>query len=132
MQPTQLGETEEVITGCTFPDSPLRKNKTERSTAANEILEEGSRGKGGWRVGGLRAFNTEGEKKMLSAEETAVRRVSRILIAALMGTSELAGILEMMEEQKNPPKNEEMLMFDHETGRLDNVWKACNSVRDKN
>lgn len=42
---------------------------------------------------------------MLSAEEAAARRVSRMLIVVSVGTSELAEILEMMmEEQKKTPK----------------------------
>lgn len=56
-----------------------------------------------------------------------------MLIIASTGASELAEIVEMtMEEQKK--KDEEMLTFDHETGRLDDVWKSCNSVtvRDMN
>lgn len=48
---------------------------------------------------GIACIQHRGGKKMLSAGEVAVRRVSRMLIVASMGTSELAGILEMMMEE---------------------------------
>lgn len=89
-----------MITGCTFPDSPLRKNKTEHGSERDIGGVEGRGGEGGGCV-----HSTQRGEKMLSAEEAAVRRVSRMLIVASMGTSELAEILEMMmEEQKKKPK----------------------------
>lgn len=98
-----------MIIGCTFRDSPLRKNKTEHGS-------ERDIGGGEWRGGewrGVEGMGAEGrggdcvhstqrgkKKKMLSAEEAAVCRVSRMLIVASMGTSKLAGILEMMMEER--------------------------------